>query len=135
MGLIQWNDSLSVNVAELDQQHQELITMINDLNDAILKRKGSDTLDKILEGLVDYAEKHFKTEERYFAQFGYPDADSHREDHLTFVLKVLDYHDKFKKEELFRSTEVLNFLCDWLKHHIKETDSKYSQFFNENGLR
>ena len=29
MGLIKWDDSLSVNVAKIDQQHQGLIVMIN----------------------------------------------------------------------------------------------------------
>ena len=34
MSLIQWDDSYSVGVAELDAQHQRLIQMINELNDA-----------------------------------------------------------------------------------------------------
>jgi hemerythrin len=40
MALIQWNDGLSVNVVEIDRQHQKLIGMINDLNDAMRQGKG-----------------------------------------------------------------------------------------------
>ena len=35
MALINWDDSFSVNVAEIDQQHQTLVSMINDLNESI----------------------------------------------------------------------------------------------------
>ena len=35
MALIEWSDDLSVKVKELDVQHQKLIAMINDLNDAM----------------------------------------------------------------------------------------------------
>ena len=42
MALINWNDSFSVNVAVIDQQHKKLVDMINDLNDAMKQGKGKD---------------------------------------------------------------------------------------------
>jgi hemerythrin-like metal-binding protein len=134
MDVIKWDDSYSVNVEEIDLQHKELVRMLNHLAVAIKKKKGSDVLARTLEGLITYAEQHFKTEEKYFTQFGYPEEESHREEHLTFSLKVLDYKEKLKTDELGLSMEILDFMWDWLKHHIKGTDSKYSQFFNDNGL-
>jgi hemerythrin len=44
MALIQWNDSLSVNVVEIDKQHQKLVRMINELNDAMRQGKGKEAL-------------------------------------------------------------------------------------------
>ena len=46
MAIIQWNDSLSVNVVEIDKQHQKLVAMINDLNDAMRQGKGKDASRK-----------------------------------------------------------------------------------------
>ncbi len=52
MPLIQWNESFSVNVVEIDKQHQKLVGMINDLYDAMHQGKGNDVLGKIIDGLI-----------------------------------------------------------------------------------
>ncbi|MCK9363574.1 MAG: bacteriohemerythrin [Syntrophales bacterium] len=135
MALIDWSDSLSVNVAEIDQQHKKLIAIINELNDAMRIGAGKDVLGKIVNSLISYAAIHFKTEEKYFAQFGYPDTDNHKKEHVAFVQKVADFKDGFEKRKLSLTIEVMNFLSDWLKNHIMKTDKKYAQFFNEKGLK
>ena len=135
MALINWNDSFSVNVAEIDRQHQKLVSMINELNDAMRQGKGNDVLGKIINGLISYAAIHFKTEEKYFDQFRYPETDIHKKEHSAFVERVSDFKNKFEKSSLGLSIEVMNFLSDWLKNHIKASDMRYSKFFNEKGLR
>jgi hemerythrin len=135
MDLIKWDDSLSVNVAKIDQQHQDLILMINDLHGAMKQGKGKDVLGKIVNGLINYTATHFKTEEDYFNQFGYPETYSHKKEHIVFVQKVSEFNDGFEKGKLSLSIDVLNFLSDWLRNHIKGTDKKYSQFFNGKGLQ
>lgn len=135
MALIAWSDALSVNVAEIDRQHQKLIGMVNELNDAMKIGKGKEALNKILSGLVSYTVTHFKTEENYFDQFGYPDVDRHKKEHADFIEKVRDFKNKFESRNLFLTIEVMNFLSDWLKTHIMGTDKKYSEFFNEKGLK
>lgn len=135
MALIEWNDSFSVGVVEIDGQHQKLVTMINDLNDAMRQRKGKDVLGNIVNGLVSYAGTHFRTEEKYFDQFGYPEANSHKQEHADFVNKVAEFKDGFDREKLGLSIEVMQFLSNWLQNHIKRIDKKYSLFFNEKGLK
>lgn len=135
MALINWDDSLSVNVGEIDQQHKMLVAMINELNDAMRMGKGKDVIGKIINSLFGYTATHFKTEEKYFAQFGYPDTDNHKKEHAAFVQKVMDFKDGFEKKKLSLTIEVMDFLSNWLKNHIKTTDKKYSQLFNEKGLK
>jgi len=135
MAMIQWNDSFSVKVAEIDQQHKKLVAMINELHDAMKQGKGKNVLGKIINGLISYTATHFKTEEKYFDRFGYPEKDSHKKEHVAFVKKVSEFKDGFEKGKLSLTLEVMNFLSDWLKNHIMGTDKKYSQFFNEKGLK
>jgi hemerythrin len=135
MALITWNDTLSVNVGEIDKQHQQLINMINDLDDAMRQGKGKTVLRKILAGLMDYTSFHFSTEEKYFAQFGYPAAENHIKEHLAFVDKVKEFMKRLEAESIGLSTDVMNFISDWLKKHIRGTDRQYSPFFHEHGLK
>jgi hemerythrin-like metal-binding domain len=135
MALIQWNESFSVNVGEIDGQHQKLIGMINDLNDAMRQGKGKDILGKILNGLIGYAGTHFKLEEKYFDQFGYPDTDNHKKEHSNFKQKVAAFKNDFNAGKLGLSIELIDFLSDWLRNHIMGIDKKYAPFFTEKGLK
>ena len=135
MPLIKWNDSFSVNIVEIDQQHQKLVSLINDLNQAMLQGMGKAALTNILNELVSYTVNHFGTEEKYFAQFKYPDSDSHKKEHLAFVEKVAAFKKDFDSGRLGLSIEVMQFLSDWLQNHIKGTDKKYGPYFNAKGLK
>jgi hemerythrin len=135
MALIQWSSELEVGVTEIDAQHQKLVRMINDLNDAMRQGKGKDALGKILAGLATYAGVHFGTEEKYFAQFGYPQAPEHKTEHAAFTRKVLDFKAQFDAGKVGLSIEVMNFLSTWLQRHIKVVDKQYSAFFREKGLK
>ncbi|HMK65883.1 MAG TPA: bacteriohemerythrin [Thermodesulfobacteriota bacterium] len=135
MALIQWSNNLSVNVTEIDQQHQKLIHMINDLDDAMRQGKGKETVGKIIQGMISYTGTHFATEENFFDRFGYPDALGHKKKHTDFVKKAQEIKQKFDRGQLGLPIEVMNFLSDWLGNHIKGEDKKYTPFFNAKGLK
>lgn len=135
MEKIIWDKTYSVNVVEIDQQHQQLLTMINELSNAVETNTDKDFLGKTVSELVTYAYTHFKTEEKYFEQFGYPDEEEHIKEHTIFVNKVSDFIDEWAEDKSFLSVEILEFINEWLKKHIKGTDKQYAQFFNENGLQ
>ena len=135
VALIEWDDSLSVNVTEIDLQHQRLVAMINKLNDAMMQGNGKEVVNRIINGLMGYAGTHFKTEEKYFDKFGYPETVRHKREHAAFVEKVSEFKGGLDSGRLSLSIEVMRFMSDWLQTHIKESDKKYSKFFNEKGLR
>jgi hemerythrin len=135
MALIQWTSIFSVNVAEIDKQHQKLIALINSLNDAMKQGKGKESLAGIIDELSNYAANHFAFEEKYFDKFGYPAAASHKLEHTNFAKKVSEFKNGFDSGRLALTIEVMAFLKDWLQNHIQGIDKKYSSFFNEKGLK
>jgi hemerythrin len=135
MSPIDWNDRLSVKVAELDQQHKTLLATLAALNEAMSIGKGNVVLERIVTDLVAYTATHFQTEENYFAQFGYSDADKHKREHAYFAKKVADFKREIARGNAGMPAEIVHFLSDWLKQHIMGSDKRYSQLFKERGLK
>ena len=135
MALITWNDSLSVNVEEIDKQHQKLVQIINDLHDAMREGKEKEVLGNVLTRLIDYTSCHFSTEEKYFDKFGYPDSDPHKKEHIYFLEEVLEFKKAFDEDKVLLTIELMNFLKDWLTNHMQGSDKKFGLFLNEKGLK
>ncbi|MCW5210725.1 hemerythrin family protein [Desulfobulbus sp. N3] len=135
MSLIKWNDSFSVNVVKIDQEHKKLFEIVNELTDAMKAGHGKDVLGNILDRLISYTASHFQLEENYFQQVKYPDAAAHKKEHVAFVQKVTDFKKEFDDGRATVSVNILQFLRKWLQTHIKGTDQKYSSFLNEKGIK
>ena len=135
MSLIQWDRSLSVGVIEFDSQHQVLIKLINDLNDAMLHGKGKAMVGTIIVELRKYTVSHFSYEEKVLERIGYPDLAKQKTEHKSFVDDILKFEAEVENGGLGLSVNVMNFLSDWLRRHILGEDSKYSNFCNAKGVK
>jgi len=130
-----WTDKLSVGVKELDEDHKQLVGMINTLYDGMSKGKGKETLGPILDGLIGYARFHFGHEEEFFAKSEYPHAAAHKAEHNNFTRQVLDIQTRLRSGAAGSlSLEGMNFLKNWLVVHIQGSDKKYGAHFNANGI-
>src|SRR5512138_1759178 len=98
MPLIKWNDDrMSTHVDELDEQHRKMADMINDLYEAIDAKEGKELLAQLLIKLVHYTKHHFATEERYFDEYGYPDAVAHKVENDRLRAKVASLDESYYK--------------------------------------
>ena len=135
MALFTWNDSYSVGVREIDQQHEKIMKFINDLNGAMLEKKGREVVGKILKELINYTASHFAVEEKLMSQHGYPEYDEHKAKHDKMVDKVLALQKDVDANKLTVTSDVMKFLQDWLNKHIMGTDKKYGPFLNSKGVQ
>ncbi len=133
-GILQWDDSLAVGLREIDSQHRKLVQMICDLHEAMRSGKGKSQVEAILRELEEYAVEHFGYEEKLMEQYKYPGYLNHRKEHDKFVDQVIAFGNDFRANKAALTTEVMNFLKNWLVGHIKGTDKKYGPFFNERGV-
>lgn len=133
---IKWNESYSVGVKIIDLQHQKLFEILNAVEEQI-KRNAQDygALDNLILDLQTYVEFHFTTEQKYFDEFHYEDEKAHLEQHAFYVKKVRELHESCEKKESDLSVKLLDFIEEWIKQHINVSDKKYTQCFNEHGLK
>ncbi|HVN47704.1 MAG TPA: bacteriohemerythrin [Bacteroidota bacterium] len=134
MSLILWDNTFSVHIKEIDEQHKKLVNLINSLYDAMKAGKGKEVLHHILDELIDYTKNHFSKEEKMMGQYGYPTAALHKMEHDKFTKKVLTMQNDLEKGNAVLSMDVLQFLKDWLLQHIQKTDKQYSPFLNSKGV-
>ena len=102
----------------------KLVGMINNLAASITEARGRVVVGKIINEIVDYTNTHFRYEERLFNRINYPEYNEHKKEHLAFEQKISEFKEGFESGKLALTVDVLNFLCDWLREHILETDKK-----------
>jgi len=124
--LFRWNDTFSVGIQEIDDQHKTLFDLINRLFQAALERKDHAVSLEILDALIDYTKIHFALEERLLESAEYPDLPQHQLEHRKFEQELSAMAQKFLAEEKTITFELINFLKHWLKEHIMETDMAYA---------
>ncbi|MSM40243.1 MAG: bacteriohemerythrin [Geobacter sp.] len=134
MALLTWNDSYSVKVKQLDDQHKKLIDMINQLYDAMKVGKGSEVIGPVLKSLMTYTQTHFSTEEQLMKLHGYPDYETHKNEHTQLVAQVGNIKKEMDAGKMPLTQNVMNFLRDWLIKHIQGNDKKYGPFLNDKGV-
>lgn len=134
MDLIAWNNEMSVDIDVIDEQHQYLLKLINQLFEAVLEGEGNTIIEEIINKLIEYSSEHFATEEEYFDKYDYPEANLHKLEHVEFTKKVNSYKSQLINSEEKLPIEVFNFLKDWLREHILISDIKYSQYLRKKGV-
>jgi len=134
MALIEWNQSLSVAIKQFDDQHQQLVEMVNQLHQAIKEGLGADTLHLTLSGLVQYTQSHFAAEEALMEQYDYPEYPRHKQSHADLVRQVEEISVQLEKGNRLQPINVMQFLVNWLTNHIKGEDKKYTVFFQSKGV-
>ncbi len=132
MAFFEWDDSLSVNVKEIDGQHKRIIDMLNNLHE--IKGDSKEQIIRVISDLADYAWVHFKTEEDYFDKFNYEEKNSHKMAHQFFVEKVIEFQNNVENDEVDLVSEITEFGKNWLINHIKGIDKGYTKCFNDHGL-
>ncbi len=131
MSLFQWKDEYSVGHLEIDSQHKRLFQFAEELHSAMASGKGKDVLSKTLANLISYTKVHFATEERLMQQYHYPEYAQHKQSHDQLTSQVVQFQKEFEASRSSMTVQIMQFLKDWLVHHIGQTDKKIAAFLKQ----
>lgn len=136
MAFMDWRAEFSVGVAIFDDEHRKLIALINQLHDAITTGASQNDLNAICDGLIEYTLMHFRHEEMYFDDWGYPDAAAHIANHAKLREEVFTYRQQIGEVDGANlADEMMEFLRQWLTIHIMVEDRAYGEFLYDKGVR
>ncbi|HTX73072.1 MAG TPA: bacteriohemerythrin [Rectinemataceae bacterium] len=128
MAALAWEESIRTGVPEIDRQHQMILERLDFLDQAIREGQGEVVIGQILTDLTEYAREHFRTEERYFEQCGYPKRDSHHQEHDRFIHDIGELYEAFDSGKTVSPDEVYAYLRNWIEQHLWVVDREYLPF-------
>jgi len=125
-----WNKNFETGIALIDEQHQQLVRLLNNLANHLGRNSDHALLDETFAELAEYAQYHFRSEEEVWSEYFPMDSSlkGHLKIHTGFLSKVLELKAEEESKPLHEVVEdVLSFLTHWLAHHILDSDMRMSK--------
>lgn len=124
--VFKWNaEELSVGVKKMDEDHEVLIGLMNDVYSLHLKGASRNMILDSLKQLGGFVVEHFTREEALFDRIpGYMDMDIHKAIHRKLVQRYSSYVTLYEDGRDL-DDDFFFFLKAWLVAHIEGVDMKY----------
>ncbi len=127
-----WSDKLVTGITDVDEQHQRLVELINEVGSLCTQDAGSDKIKPVLDELVQYTQYHFKNEEQLMRQYSV--SATHQQHHLkaheafceqvTLAIGIIQSSPQSTMNLL---AQLLNYLTRWLLQHIMVDDLRMAR--------
>ncbi len=125
MAYLHWSNDLNTGIEVIDKQHQRIVDYLNELDNAN-EGGNQETVNYVLNQLVDYTLTHFAFEEELQERAGYPFIKAHKRVHEIFTKRVAEFQKRSAAGENV-APELLSMLKIWLVNHIKGDDADYAE--------
>lgn len=126
---IEWRDQLTIGVKAIDDDHKNLIGIINEFEEVMLTYVDAPRLNAIAKKLYEYAKTHFEREEKIQVFSDYPEYEAHKAQHAKllndlqgFIRKV--FIDRSVEIGPATGAELSDFLQHWLVDHVVQCDTR-----------
>lgn len=131
--LVTWQKSFETGIKLVDEQHKELIGIINLF---YVQCKEVYSAPKTIECLKDFqrcTEVHFQMEESFLIHSKYPLFRQHQASHseATFQVKRLLQLLNAGDTSLARLEEAKKFILTWLLDHLRDYDEPFFEYYKE----
>ncbi|MDT8407300.1 MAG: diguanylate cyclase [Methylococcales bacterium] len=127
LDIIPWHDHFNTGIPSIDEQHQQLVKLLNQLSLYLLYPDQVLHLEPIFNQLTEYALFHFQEEEAIWTQVFGNDTwlSEHQVIHNQFIDKIKALRNQHATcSDAEEIQEIVAFLTHWLAFHILETDRR-----------
>lgn len=123
---IEWTDDLSVGIGQIDDEHLELLKIINKIERALYEGYAHKLIVTVFDTLIEYTVNHFRNEEKFLKSINYPGLAQHKIEHKKLTEQALALNKD--KKYIFPDT-IADFLYSWLNDHIRKEDKKFGEYY------
>ncbi|MDH5473956.1 MAG: bacteriohemerythrin [Gammaproteobacteria bacterium] len=126
-----WDNALSVDVDEIDDDHRKLVELFNRLNHALENGDATNYVEAVLEELISCTIWHFRHEERLMLNYGYDGFEEHKAEHQSLIETANKMRNMFLQQGRQALSDEIEPLEHWLTGHILSTDMELGSFLGK----
>ena len=122
--LIDWDDTLSTGIEELDNQHRGLVDELNQMFEALNQGMASESAAMIgsIDRLLSHLRPHFRYEEEWLEKAHSTRLPGHRQQHQQAIAKIEKLRNELSGSDSRAAYDILRQLRRWLVEHIVNED-------------
>ncbi len=124
MSLLQWKPEYSVGIQSMDDEHREMIELINATYEKLKSNSDADQVEEYLGEILSTISMHFALEERIMRNAGYGEYQAHKDDHEILLDRLRDLMDDYFDDPDAGANKLEQSLSDWFAGHFSTFDSR-----------
>lgn len=133
--LFTWNESFLTHLLSVDEQHQRLVGLINDLGELVMSVEVIEpqAFADMRDAILDYARVHFRDEESLMEKVRIDPRHlgRHRAEHQTFINEAQALAEIGDDISPARARALVEYLIHWLAYHILGIDHSMARQMRE----
>jgi hemerythrin len=124
MSLLAWKPNYSVGIDSMDDEHQQMIQLINEIYEELAQRRDPESVEQFLGDTHSAIAMHFALEERMMRDAGYSEYAAHKGDHEDLLDQILEMMDEFAEDSEAGFRILSERLSDWFSGHFSTFDAR-----------
>ncbi len=129
-----WSDEYSLGFSPIDEQHRQLLNLINYLQSTEIDEDDRDEMGSVLFKLLVFTETHLSYEEELLQLLDFAELETHKDLHEFMRLRTREIIYNHTKGVDYDKDDILDMLQGWWTNHILVEDMQYKHLLVEHGL-
>ena len=121
------DETLTLGIEEIDEDHSKLIELYNILNHSVSEGDSKEYVEAVLDEMINCTVWHFSHEERLMMKYGYDGYTEHKSDHQDLIEGAKALKQRFLQAGKLVEDDLV-YLERWLTEHILVSDSRLAAF-------
>ena len=124
--IIEWNKEVTSGIDEIDRQHKQIISHLNQI---VYFFETPDSSKELVSSLLEFSKvihEHFDFEEKLLAEYGFKGLKNHQAGHeeISDMINSVITPAMLDPESEIPAEPIIN-IVRWFENHLKTEDARY----------
>jgi len=124
--IIEWNEEITSGIQEIDRQHKQIISLLNQI---VYFFETPDSSKELISSLLEFSKvihEHFAFEEKLLAEYGFKGLKNHKAGHeeISDMINSIVMPAMLDEEADIPAEPIIS-IVRWFENHLKTEDARY----------